>query len=349
MSTRSHTGTRKLIVSIVLVVAGFGMTGSMQRHIDGMYAETTVNEVLYFPNDHLLKHFTGGLSNVVADIMWYRTVQYMSKEFNSDEARFTWLEQMVRATNRLDPYYVDPYRYGGVFLASIGDANVARDILHEGLVNCPDSWVIPYELHALYLMNKRHEPNAKEMASYYAFMIGERHDGELKQAFFNLSRQLLMKDNMVDEAVRFFTQAVETAEDPLLRQQAENQLRIAIIEKNVAVLNKAAKGYEEEQGKALTSLDELITAGYINELPDDPQGGEYALNAEGEVINSELQQPILEYILNDIQDKIAVYREAHGTNPPDLETIWPNFYEEGPKHPFTGDDLSYDPVTGVVQ
>ncbi len=338
----------KILVPMIILVAGIFVTGSVQRHVDGLHEKNTVNGVLYLPNDKLLKYFTGGLSNILADLMWYQTVQYTAKEFNSEDARFSWLEQMIRATNRLDPYYVDPYRYGGIFLAGIGDDEVAEEILQTGLRHQPNSWELPYELHSLYLMNRRHEPGAQKIASHYAYMIAERIDGEMKQAYFDLSRNLLLKENMVDEAVEFFTRAVKTADDPLVRAQAEAQLHLALLEKNVLVLNKAIAGYEQKVGREIVSLEELVTAGLINAIPNDPDGGEYVLDANRKVVNTVLAQPILDYILVELGRRVHVYRKEHGRNPESFEAFWPNFDEEGPKHPVPGRRLRYDPVTGIV-
>lgn len=346
--TNSHRGFGKTLVSLVVVAVGLFVAGSLQRHVDGIHEKNTVNGVLYLPNDKLLKYFTGGLSNVLADLMWYQTVQYTAKEFNSEDARFSWLEQMVRATNRLDPYYVDPYRYGGIFLAGIGDDEVAEEILQTGLLNQPDSWELPYELHSLYLMNRRHEPGAQKIASHYAYMIAERIDGEMKEAYFALSRNLLLKENMVDEAVEFFTRAVKTADDPLVRAQAEAQLHLALLEKNVLVLNKAIAGYEKKMGREIASLQELVAAGFINEVPHDPDGGEYLLDANRKVVNTVLAQPTLDYILGELGKRVVAYREEHGRNPESFEAFWPNFEVEGPKHPVPGRALRYNPATGVV-
>jgi tetratricopeptide (TPR) repeat protein len=335
-------------VPLIILVAGIFVTGSVQRHVDGLHEKNTVNGVLYLPNDKLLKYFTGGLSNILADLMWYQTVQYTAKEFNSEDARFSWLEQMIRATNRLDPYYVDPYRYGGIFLAGIGDDEVAEEILQTGLRHQPNSWELPYELHSLYLMNRRHEPGAQKIASHYAYMIAERIDGEMKQAYFDLSRNLLLKENMVDEAVEFFTRAVKTADDPLVRAQAEAQLHLALLEKNVLVLNKAIAGYERKVGREIVSLEELVTAGLINAIPNDPDDGEYVLDANRKVVNTVLAQPILDYILVELTGRVHAYRKEHGRNPESFKAFWPNFDEEGPKHPIPGRRLRYDPVTGIV-
>lgn len=339
----------KVVLPIVVIALSLSLAGTLQRHIDSFRNKDTINEVLYFPNDKFLKHFTAGLSNVLADFMWYKTVQYTSKEFNSDEARFTWLEHMIRATNRLDPYYADPYIYGGLFLSSIRADDAAEEILKEGLVNCPTSWRIPYELHSLYLMNKRHEPGAQQMASHYALLVAERQEGKMQEDYIKLANDLLLKENMVDEAVEFFTRAVQTAEDPLIRQHLEAQLRIAIIEKNVVVLNEAADGYLQEKGRPITSLEELVQEGYINALPDAPDDGDYLLRKDGVVINTVAVEPIINYVLGALRKKIEIFHGEHKRYPVSLEELWPEFVSSGPKHPIPGRDWIYDAESGTVK
>ena len=340
---------RKSFISGVLVVLGCLSIGTVQRHIDGFHKADTTNDILYFPNDKMLKHFTGGLSNILADYMWYKTVQYTSKEFNSEHARFTWLEQMVRTTIQFDPYYLDPYVYGSIFLAGINADDAAIEILHTGLLKRPNSWRIPYELHSIYLMNKRHEPGAQRLASHYAYMVGEREEGDMKEAYIELSRNLLLKKNMVDEAVEFFTQAVAVADDPLIRKQAQAQLRIALMEKNVVILNKAIESYEKDTGRSIVSLEELVQAGYINTVPNNPEDGDYLLTPERKVVNTILQQPILEYVLKVLQEKVNTFHAKHGRYPQSLGEAWPHYAEHEIKHPIPGNEWHYNPQTGLIQ
>ena len=45
-------------------------------------------ELLYLPNENLLNHFTAGLSSVVADLLWLRTIHYTVKEFHDVDRKF---------------------------------------------------------------------------------------------------------------------------------------------------------------------------------------------------------------------------------------------------------------------
>ena len=159
---------------ICISVISMGSFGMLQKHVDSLREADLNNEMLYFPNAEYLHHFTAGLENVVADFMWYKTVQYTAREFKTREFKFTWLEHMVRIVTTLDQHYVDPYRYGGLFLSMIDAEELAIPILKHGIVQNPNSWEIPYELHTIYLMNRGDDPSSKLLASRYAMMVAER-------------------------------------------------------------------------------------------------------------------------------------------------------------------------------
>ena len=65
-----------------------------------------------FSTCRILNHFTGGMNNVVADLLWLRCIQYIGKE-NKGERNFIWLNQLLDTVVQLDPYFGDAYRYGG--------------------------------------------------------------------------------------------------------------------------------------------------------------------------------------------------------------------------------------------
>lgn len=336
-----------------LMIPGLGW---IQSTIDKQLEADTGNELLYFPNDKMLRHFTAGLDSVVADFLWYRTVQYTGETFATPGEKFTWLEHMIRTTAQLSPEYEDPYRLGGQLLAALdtektGRAENAMNVLKEGLVNIPHSWRIPYEMHTIYLMNRRNEPMANVLASRYALMVAERHEPEYRETFIGLSQGLLTGRDMHEEAIELFTDRVERATDPVMRALAEKQLNIAIIEKNCDVLNQALQQYQDIHGQMPEDLDLqiLVEEGLVSRIPNVPGQGEYFIFPLRETVrNTIIEQDRAVRMAQRITGFAEKYFNEHGTYPETMEEAFA-FVEKKPyNYPFPGGNWNYDPETGVA-
>jgi general secretion pathway protein G len=58
-----------------------------------------------------------------------------------------------------------------------------------------------------------------------------------------------------------------------LYQQHIIQAREATLKQNLQTLNKVIEMYREDKGESPQSFDDLVTAGYLHELPIDPMTG----------------------------------------------------------------------------
>ena len=105
-------------ISLVLVVGiGLVSVAAVQRQIEKEHEDRFDEELLYLPNEKLLNHFTAGLSSVIADLLWIKTIKYTVQEFHNVERKYTWLEHMCQTVTRLDPHFSGAYEYSGMLLA----------------------------------------------------------------------------------------------------------------------------------------------------------------------------------------------------------------------------------------
>ncbi len=63
---------------------------------------------------------------------------------------------------------------------------------------------------------------------------------------------------------------------PRLLQNPE-KARVAAATADVRSIQLQADSYQLDKGKPITSLQELVTAGYLEDMPKDPWGGEYTV------------------------------------------------------------------------
>jgi len=60
--------------------------------------------------------------------------------------------------------------------------------------------------------------------------------------------------------------------------------RIAAATADVKSIQLQADSYQLDKGKPITSLQDLVTAGYLDELPVDPWGGDYVVEQRNDEV-----------------------------------------------------------------
>ena len=60
------------------------------------------------------------------------------------------------------------------------------------------------------------------------------------------------------------------------------QAREAVLKQNLSMLNRVIEAYREDKGQSPQSLDDLVSAGYMHELPKDPMTGKADWTTEQE-------------------------------------------------------------------
>lgn len=336
----------KIIASVLVVLSSMGFIGFSQMRIDALHEEALEDELLYIPNKTLLKHFTAGMSNIVADLLWLETIQYTVKEFHDPEHKFTWLEHMCNAVVDLDPYFEGAYVNGGMFLSSIGADEKALNLLKKGFVRNPNSWEIPYEIVKVYILNRGSLPQSPAVTTHYLRMLAERH--EHPEMYLSWALHIQEENNLKKEGLAIWEDVIKNSKDEFVRELAEHNLQILIIRNDVDTLNALVGDFAAQAGRKPAHLDELVTAGLLASLPVEDEYGRYSIDEAGEVQHTLLLQERAEGMLLSLnalgfeasQDK---GRQARGL------AEWVEWLgRDLPEHPVPGETWRYDPKTGKL-
>lgn len=338
---------RWLVVAPLLVATALGVSSLAQTRLDGARLAKPEEQLLYLPNDKLLTHFTGGMNSVIADLLWLRCIQYTSEHFRGDH-KFTWLEQMTNVVTRMDPYYVDVYRYGGIFLASLkSDDDASIKLMERGFAQNPDAWELPYEMAMVYLLNRHDQPGSAEAATHYLGLAIATD--RAPQSVLEIAQGLQRKHNLVDVERRLWLDLKHNSTDRFMQDLAERKLQEMTVRQNVAALQLMADGEKSRTGRALSKLDELVANGVIDRIPDDPLGGSYILNADGQVQSTALLDDAVERRRDILRKQIASFRRQVGRLPATLEEmVEMKVVPSIPKHPYKERAWTYDAATGDV-
>ena len=337
---------RRFLITVCVIAGLFATAVLIQRQIDQMRRAAVGDELLYIPSKAILKHLTAGMSNIVADLLWIETIQYTVGEFHNPERKFQWLDHMLSATTDLDPYFEGVYVNGGMFLSAIGRDERAMDYLKAGFISNPESWQLPHEIVKVYTLNRRNEPGAAAVAPYYLRMVAERH--QYPQLYLNWARQIQERHDLAAQSREIWEDVIRTAKDPFVREVAQKNLQLLVAGDVEKALQQLCDTYRETFGLPPTSLDELVTLGWIDGLPSDAGHGEFIIDADGRVSSMLVLKDRLERMLMQINAKIRVETEKHGRKPKDLSELEAWVGDTIIEYPIPGEDWTYDPVTGTV-
>lgn len=334
-------------IAFICAAALFAGAVLAQREANTARTAEGAEDILYLPNQKLLNHFTGGMSNVVADLLWLRCIQYIGNE-NKGERKFTWLQQMLDTVVQLDPYFGDAYRYGGMFLAALrADDDAGIELLERGFVANPDNFQLPYELAMIFLLNRKDEPGAKMRAAYY-LSVAAAIDG-CPEFVRDLAVKLQGQYDLVDVERDMWTR-MAGSDDKLLRDLAGRKLVEIDIREATENLNEAALAYRQQAGRFAESLDEMRRAGIIPPVGSDPLGGKFFVGKDGVIRNTTILDEQKKVHLKTLRHLLDSYKEVNGHWPASLnELIDRGLTTRIPDHPYPGTEWKYDTATGSVE
>ncbi|HNY85796.1 MAG TPA: hypothetical protein P5069_15345 [Candidatus Hydrogenedentes bacterium] len=305
------------------------------------------DEVLYLPNEKLLTHFTAGLAPVIADLLWLRCVQYTALE-NRGARSFTWLEQMIFTTTRLDPRFKGVYRYGAIFLSALrADSEAAMRLLRTGMVEVPDAWELPYEAAIIQLVNRRGAPDAERLTAFYCGMAVAT--GRPPAFVAELASRFQAKQDLSGIEEGMWRRMLES-DDKVMRELAARKLQEMAILRNLHTMEKWVEEYRARHGAPPDTLEALLAFKGAKALPPDPLGGRYFLGPEAKPMNSTMLDTETARELGMLRRRVEEFRNTRGAFPGSLEEL---ARETGmkrvPEHPWPGRSWKYDPATGTVE
>lgn len=330
---------------LLAAIAAFGSMAAVQHRLDGM-REPKPDELLYLPNEHLLEHFTAGMSGVIADLLWIRCLLYTGEHFRGDH-NFTWLNQMCDMVTRLDPYFVDAHRYGGVFLAMLkADDDACIQLLKRGMANNPEAWELPYEIAMTFLLNRPDEPDSPVQAAKYLTLAIET--GNAPPFVLELAESLHRGHNLL-ELERGMWESMLQSDDALLRDMAERKLILIELQIACENLSEAAGVYAAEHGKPPENVEDLVRAGLVAAAPEDPLGGSFFVDEDGRVQNTSVLDADVERARGVLKGGIDAFKERNGRWPASLDELAESgILNELPRQPYAGRTWEYDARDGSV-
>lgn len=198
-----------------------------------------------------------------------RKVRVKPEHFNM----FKTMETVVK----LDPYNMDAYYFiQAAFTWELGRAKDVNRVLDYGMKYRNWDSQLPFYagFNAAYFLK-----DYKTAATYFQ-RAAELSGNDL---YTNLSARYFYEAGETDLGIAFLSTMTKGASDPKVRKIYE--LRKSALE-GVRTLENAVEGFRRATGRAPASLEALVSAGFIDEIPSDPYGGSFYLDPDGRVRSS---------------------------------------------------------------
>jgi tetratricopeptide (TPR) repeat protein len=237
-------------------------------------------DVLHVPSSRAARLAALGHRTFVSDLYWLDTVQYVG-EPQAEARGWDKLFPLVDLVTDLDPRHGYAYQTAGIVLSAAGRLDESDAILKKGIERGPPYWTFPYYL----AFNAWFYRGDYAEGARWAELAARRPGASANIS--HLAVSLASKSGSPEDAIVLLQELRATVRDEATRARLDEQLKLAVLERDAQALERAAGRFRAERGRPVASLRELVAAGYVAALPPDPFGGEYVWDqAEGKVHSS---------------------------------------------------------------
>jgi len=188
------------------------------RSVEDLSRKKNQLEVLYMPSGEFLEQASLGYRNLVADLLWFRTVQYYGG-WIKDENDLSLFSHLIEVVTELDPQFIFAYTFGALIISQdIGYYAGGIEVLKKGMWNNPDNWWIPFEIGFIYYVDAQDYANAERY-----FNLASRLPGadEIAKRFAAFAAK---RSGDLEASLRMWEDLARTSDNPDIRMIAERYI-----------------------------------------------------------------------------------------------------------------------------
>ena len=271
---------------IVPSAVAFGVLIALQAHLGQWQApEKKMEHLMYLPDAEYVQLASMGYHEMVADLLWLQAIQVMG-EHKVSNAAGRWLYRTFDIITTIDPHFVRVYEAGGLALTTLVVLpEESNQLLLKGIEHNPTEWKLPFYLGINYYF----EFSDDEKAAQY--MLQASRVPGAPPGLVPIAANLFASAKSPQQAVDILAAAYQNTSDEEAKKLLELRLKIMIAERDVVELEHAIKRYQSLHGRFPGRLEDLVAAGLLHHLPQEPAGGRYVYEAAtGAVSSSEFPE-----------------------------------------------------------
>jgi hypothetical protein len=253
-------------------------------------------EVPPFPSE-LMQPFSFGFSSVLADVMFLEAIQVLGARHQNqtladgapDDRR---LARLLEYATDLDPKFRGAYRFAGYALpratldGRVANAVPTEQILQRGVRERPDDWQIAFVLGYVQAFDLFETQQAAAILAHAARLPGS-------PAYLGLlANRLTVQGGDLDSAEAMARTMAEQASEEKTKAEWQARLLDLRMERDIRAVEAAEKRFHTRNGRDPKSLAELVGAGDLAAVPEEPHGKDYVIE-HGIVRSTAGPRPVL--------------------------------------------------------
>jgi hypothetical protein len=228
--------------------------------------------------------FAFGFRNVLADIAWLEAIQVAGNR-KMTHREYDRLYELLDVVSNFDPKFEIPYLLGGLVLGeSTPHAQKALHVLGRGKEQYPADWRFPF-----YMGFTHYFSIGDGIAGGRAMAEAARLPGS--PAYLpGLASRMLSEAREPEVALALLAPIVRQESDPARRAVLERRIREVTVERDIQALEGAVEKYRGKTGTVPRELSDLVRAGTLSSIPEEPNGGSYLIDRGGKVRSDRVTQ-----------------------------------------------------------
>jgi hypothetical protein len=254
---------------------------ALQVHLGQWQApEKKMEHLMYLPDSEYLHLASLGYRELVADALWLQAIQVMG-ERKISEAAGHWLYRAFDIITTLDPQFVRAYEAGGLALTTLVVLPAeSNQLLMKGVEHNPAEWTLPFYLGINYYFELYDDAKAGEYMAHASRLPGA------PSGLVAFAANLFASAKSPQQAVDILATAYHNATDESAKTLLALRLKIMLAERDLVMLEQTINRYHTIQGRFPARLEDLVAAGLLRQLPQEPGGGRYVYDAGTGAVSS---------------------------------------------------------------
>lgn len=237
------------------------------------------------PRAELLQVLGAPVRTMIADYYWIRTTHATGVAKTAEEYRDIYEYANLVLTLDRDFQYVYQFA-GGAIPFNLGreqwvNTQESTDILRRGAERFPTNVMLQLMLaYNLTTFQQKYTEAAEVLARASRLPAAPRYLAPLATRLYaqggNFNAGLALADSLL-----------QTAEDPETKEAFARRKLELMLEERLKLIDDAAEKYRAREGKYPADIQQLVAAGDLSEIPEDPLGGTIDVGSDGKGFSTE--------------------------------------------------------------
>ena len=231
----------------------------------------------FFPPAPVIKALSADQYQFLSQVISLQCLFYFGSLVEQPGQRPDWqrIYQALFASTRLDPYNMDAYYFAQAVLTwEPGLIPRVVELLEYGFAHRPWDWYLPFFLSFDYAYFLR---DYKKAGEYLAKVVQLKPEVDW---YATLAARYFYEGGSTALALAYLKEIIPTARNESIRTRLIT--RAEALEK-ILTIEQAISVYRKNFQKDPKTLKDLVGAGILEGIPEDPYGGSFYLDEDGKV------------------------------------------------------------------